>query len=251
MKKILMTVLICSLSLIPLSAAGMTKGDFVKKAQEHFSDKLSFEDFSALCTGELQGDAQNDTAYQSEIYANLAYANIKRSNLVEAKADNKKALSLNQKSARAIFNQGVILNMEGHHLEAYTHMMESAAKAKKNPNIHDAFIKKAREYANSAAITAAALWKAFDDNEVAAEEMHKGKLVLVKGAISAITTDVSGYPVVSFNVDRTGLAKVNCVFPKESRSVIGILKKGQSVLIPGICEGMILGQVFVKDCQVN
>lgn len=251
MKRILTATLVCSLFLLPVSAAGMTKEDFVKKAQEHYAGKLSFEDFSALCSNELQGDAKESTAYQAEIHANMAYAQIKRNNLPEAKADNEKALALNSKAARAVFNQGIILHMEGRHLEAYEHMMQSAAKAEKNQNLHAAFVKAARSYANSAAISAVSLWKAFDDNEVAAEDTYKGKLVIVRGKISSITTDSTGNPMVSFDVDRTGLVKVNCLFSKEDRSVLAQLKKGSEVIIPGICDGMLLKQVFISKCRID
>ena len=250
MKIILSIFLLCAL-LIPTTALSMPTDEFVGKAQQHYKGELSFADFIALCELELAGDAQGNTSYQSEIYANRALAYFKQGDFDNARADNVKALEINPKSARAAFNHGMLLHHDGKFTEAYAYMMDAASRAEKHPKIQAAFQRKAAEYRDAAAITPTALWKAFDDNEVAAEDAYKGKLVILRGTISAITTDMAGYPVISFDVDQTGLVKVNCVFAKEDRPVIGKLQKGQTVLIPGTCDGMILGQVFIKKCQVN
>lgn len=233
------------------SVWGMDKNVFLAKVQEHQKGTLAFPDFLSLCAAELTGDAKDDTDYQSEIYANRALAYLKQNDLEHAKADNAQALTLKPKSARAMFNQGMILAQEGKYIEAYQHMKNTAARAVSNPQMQAAFQKKADEYRERAAISAVALWKAFDENEVAAEDAYKGKPVIVKGVISAITTDVAGRPVVSFQADKTGLATVNCVFSKDARATIAVLKKGQTVLIPGVCDGMLMRQVFVKDCIVD
>lgn len=242
---------ILCLAIPQTSAWGMDKKAFLAKALEYQKGTLAFPDFLSLCSAELTGDAKDDVGYQSEIYANRALAYMKQNHLEHAKADNAQALTLNPKSARATFNHGMILAQEGKHIEAYQHMKNAAAQAVSNPQIQSAFQKKADEYREHAAISAAALWKSFDENEVAAEDAYKGKPVMVKGVISSITTDVAGRPVVSFQTDKMGLATVNCVFPKDARATIAVLKKGQTVLIPGVCDGMLMRQVFVKDCTVE
>lgn len=251
MKRVLSIGLICFTLGLACTASAMTRAEFIAEAQKHFKGGLSFAGFNALCDAELAGDAKGDAGYESEIYANRAFAFLKQGKTVEAQADNKKALELNPQSARATFNQGMLLHEAGRNTEAYTHMKEAAARAGKAPQMQAAFLKKAGEYREAAAISAAQLWRAFDDNEVAAEEAYKGKPVFVRGKIAAITTDMAGYPVISFDVDGTGLAKVNCVFSKENRPVVAKLEKGQMVLIPGMCDGMVLGQVFVKDCEME
>ena len=104
--------------------------------------------------------------------------------------------------------------------------------------------------AEAISLSPAALWQAFDDNEVAAEDAYKGKIIAVTGKISAITTNMSGEPQVAFSVDQYGLNQVLCMFDKQDRSVIAGLKKGQQVLIAGTCNGFLIKNVILRKCWV-
>lgn len=116
------------------------------------------------------------------------------------------------------------------------------------PDVRDDINKQCRRiYANSRKTTPQNLWKAFSDNEVAAEDMHKGKLVAVEGKIARIGTSTLGYPEVTFNADSTGVHMVNCQFPKDARADIAKLKKGQKVTVAGICRAFSLGAVVTVD----
>lgn len=233
------------------ASQAMTVDAFMQKANAQHNGKLSLQDFLTLCDAELAGDAKADTKYQSQIYGDRAYSLLLAGDLAAAKEDNVKALELNPKSARAAFNQGAILAKEGKYVEAHTHMRTCAQRAPDSSKVQAAFQRKADEYRDAAAVNAKELWAAFDDNEVAAEDQYKGKPVFVKGAISTITTDPAGYPVVSFDAGKSGFAKVNCVFPKDARPIVGKLKKGSEVVIFGVCAGMTMQQVFVKNCTVD
>lgn len=250
MKLCYFAVLALSLLAYPTTGYAMPVDTFMQKANDQHNGKIPLHDFLAICDAELAGDAKDDTNYQSQIYGDRAYARLLAGDLATAKTDNAKALELRPKSARALFNQGAILAQEGKYTEAYIHTRDCAQRAS-NPKMQAAFQHTADKYRESAAVTAVALWAAFDENEVSAEDMYKGKPVFVKGTISAITTDPAGYPVVSLNAGKNGFAKVNCVFPKDVRPVIGKLKKGSQVLISGMCAGMTMGHVFIKNCTVD
>ena len=58
-----------------------------------------------------------------------------------------------------------------------------------------------------------------------------------------------GYPVVTFNADEYGFSTVSCTYPKEMSPVIAKLKKGSVLLSVGTCDGIILGQVLLKNCE--
>ena len=233
------------------ASQAMTVDAFMQKANAQHNGKLSLQDFLTLCDAELAGDAKANTKYQSQIYGDRAYSRLLSGDLVAAKKDNAKALELNPKSARAAFNQGVILAKEDKYGEAYAHMRACTQRMPDSSAVRVAFQRKAEEYREAAAITAVSLWNSFDENEVAAEDQYKGKSLFVKGTISAITTDPAGYPVVSLDAGKSDFAKVNCVFPKDVRPTIGKLKKGSQMLLSGVCSGMTMQQVFVKNCTVD
>ena len=99
-------------------------------------------------------------------------------------------------------------------------------------------------------VTPASLWKAFNENEVAAEDTYKGKVVNIKGAIKSIMTNSAGNPQVSFTVGRNVVHEVQCEFSKDARGEIGKLKKAQNVSIIGVCQGLVAGNVLIKNSKV-
>ena len=105
--------------------------------------------------------------------------------------------------------------------------------------------------ANFNGVTAAQLWSAFNDNEVAAEDRYKGRLVAVTGKISKIATSITGAPEVTMNVDQYGMATVTFDFPRDARAQIAKLKKGSVAKISGECKGFLLGMtVHFSDCWI-
>lgn len=256
-------IIVALICLYANPALSMTKDEYIKASQSHFKGTITLENFLTLSKAELEGDAKDDPEYIGEVYANMAYAYFKQNSLNEAKIYNAKALELVPKSGRANYTHALILGEEKKYVEAIEHLKTCIGIIQKNigskegvelknaMGLKTIFKSKMRTYQEEIAITPQELWTAFDENEIAAEDKYKGKYVVIKGKIASITTNITGHPVVSFDVDKFGLATVNCIFPKESRSIIASLKKGQMILIPGgICDGMSMGQVFIKDCEV-
>lgn len=97
-------------------------------------------------------------------------------------------------------------------------------------------------------ITASELYRAYEANEVSADEQYKGKRMAITGTIGMIGKDVLDNPYVSFRIDY--LQGVNCYFSDENNKIISQLSKGQKVTIIGTCSGLTLTDVVIKDCEI-
>ena len=95
-----------------------------------------------------------------------------------------------------------------------------------------------------------ALWRAFDDNVVAAEDAYKDKKIAINGIIASVTASETGLPQVNLRVDSQGINKVACELRKEDRPQIAKLEKDQSIFVVGICTGITEHTVGLKDCRV-
>lgn len=98
------------------------------------------------------------------------------------------------------------------------------------------------------AISAADLYRAYENNEVAADNAYKGKLVAVTGKIESIGKDILDTSYVSLGIGKLSIGSVQCVFSREGG--LGNLSKGQTVTITGRCEGKMMN-VILKDCVIK
>jgi len=102
------------------------------------------------------------------------------------------------------------------------------------------------EMANAVAVDAGTLHRAYAANEVAADELYKGKAMKVTGKIADITSDVMDEPVVSLRVSdfesvhATGLSK----------NVAAKLAKGQSITVTCVGGGEVIGTPLLNDCKL-
>jgi len=99
-------------------------------------------------------------------------------------------------------------------------------------------------------IELAKLMDAFDENQLAAEEQYKGKLIQVRGKISNIAEDITGNPYVSLKhpTDAYSLTQLKCVFT--DKSAVTALKKDASVTLQGTVKNQTIGVIELKDCSV-
>lgn len=102
-----------------------------------------------------------------------------------------------------------------------------------------------------AAISPSALWRAFDENEVAAEDEYRGKEVVITGIVKDIAASpIRNIPQVSFTTDEHGFKSVQCEFAPEDRQEVGRIRKGQSVTLAGICREMSVGAIYLEKCRI-
>lgn len=99
------------------------------------------------------------------------------------------------------------------------------------------------------------LWKAYDENEVNADNIYKGNFVALTGTISNIGTDAfSGAPCVSLESgDEFGLYPIQCFFPKNGSETdaIAALADGDTVTIYGKCTGKAVLYVQLTGCSLS
>lgn len=99
-------------------------------------------------------------------------------------------------------------------------------------------------------VSAKELTKTYDENELAADEKYKGKMLAVSGKISNIaetlgnlTISLEGHDVVK---------SVMCSFDESEKSNIAKLKKGQQVTLVGKGDGMTAGlYVGLDKCKIQ
>ncbi len=96
-------------------------------------------------------------------------------------------------------------------------------------------------------VTASQLYASYDGNEVAADEKYKGKKLAVTGIVGNISKGIFDEAIVSLEIGF--LQNINCDFGDNTKAV-SRLSKGDRITIIGKCEGFILSQVILGDCEV-
>ena len=100
-------------------------------------------------------------------------------------------------------------------------------------------------------VTAPKLFAAYDANEVAADEIYKGKTLRVSGTIDAVGKDILDAMYVTLSSGRQySITNVQCMFSDDHKNALAGLKKGQSVTLLGTCNGK-FGNVLLKDCRIE
>jgi hypothetical protein len=102
------------------------------------------------------------------------------------------------------------------------------------------------------AVTVAAvdLWKAYDANEVAADEVYKDKRLLVTGAVASIDKDIMDDVVLMLSTPNEFM-KVHAQLEDSEASAAAALKKGASVTVACTGGGLIMGSPILKDCRIQ
>jgi len=99
------------------------------------------------------------------------------------------------------------------------------------------------------AVTSAAYYKKYQENEVAADNLYKGKKILITGKIESINKDIGDDVYVSLSANDEMLSDVQCHLSEPGKAAE--LKKGQTVTIMGTGEGMIISIPQLKDCSIQ
>lgn len=99
------------------------------------------------------------------------------------------------------------------------------------------------------AVDAKALTKQYDENELAADQKYKGKLLAVSGKISDIA-ETLGSVTVSLEGHEI-LQTVMCSFEASEKPKVAALKKGSKVTLVGTGEGSTAGlYVGLENCSI-
>jgi hypothetical protein len=81
---------------------------------------------------------------------------------------------------------------------------------------------------------------AYEQNEVAADQMYKGRKLLVQGRIGKIGKDVIDTPYLTLDEEENGFRGVQAFFSKSDIPELAQLRKGQIVEVVGTCDGLMM-----------
>lgn len=98
------------------------------------------------------------------------------------------------------------------------------------------------------AVTASALFDAYDSNEVAADQKYKGKLLAVSGSVQSIDKDAFNNIVVTLKT-RNEFMPVHAYLGKEYEAVAASLSKGQKISWECNGDGKIIGSPIIRECN--
>lgn len=90
----------------------------------------------------------------------------------------------------------------------------------------------------------------FDENEIAAEQKYKGKIIEVEGMITDFGIDILDKPYLTLaGIDEYGLTDIACYFPSEAATELATLAKWDEVIVRGECRGKTM-HVMLKNCEL-
>lgn len=102
-----------------------------------------------------------------------------------------------------------------------------------------------------AKISASDLFKAYDANELAADEKYKGKTLEISGVIGELGKDILGSPYILLRPSGVLVFGVQCMLDdSEQASKASQLSKGASVTLTGDVSGK-LGNIVVRNCTIK
>lgn len=99
-------------------------------------------------------------------------------------------------------------------------------------------------------VDAVTLWKAYDANEVAADNAYKGKKLKVTGKVQSIDKDFMGTVVLRLQSPNEFMATAASI-EEEDAGKAATLRKGQQVAV--ICEGagLLVGSPQLNECRIQ
>ncbi len=101
------------------------------------------------------------------------------------------------------------------------------------------------------AITAAALSKAYHDNEVGADQQYKDAVLIVTGTVQSISKDFTDkiYVILEGDDRDFSIADIQCYFSDDHVNAASSLKKGQRVTVKGLGDGLVMN-VILRGCSL-
>jgi len=99
----------------------------------------------------------------------------------------------------------------------------------------------------SISITAEELYKDYEDNEVAADQKYKTRVLEVSGTVESIGKDILDEMYVTLKVGEYSIMTIQCYFSGTYKNALAQLKKGQRIKLKGRCDGK-FGNVLLKGC---
>ncbi len=101
-------------------------------------------------------------------------------------------------------------------------------------------------------VTSANLSKEYSENEVAADQKYKGKLVEISGKITSVDNDTfDDGMIVRLSDGKYDVNNAWCYMKESERDKVLAFKKGQQVTLIGKGDSATLGSPVLKDCTLK
>lgn len=95
------------------------------------------------------------------------------------------------------------------------------------------------------------LQQAYSENEVAADEKYDGKMLKITGTIDSIGKDIVDKVYVTLETGEYW-EEIQCYFSSKAQiEAVANLKSGDVITIIGRCDGLSIGNVIVKNCEIQ
>lgn len=101
-------------------------------------------------------------------------------------------------------------------------------------------------------VTANQLLKAYKNNEVAANQQYKGKVLLVSGVVDSIQAGLNDKPYISLKAGgefEFNTPQARLIDSDEAKAAT--LSKGQKILLKCIGDSEVAGTPMLKDCVIQ
>lgn|GEM_PF-2712884 len=90
----------------------------------------------------------------------------------------------------------------------------------------------------------------YDDNEVRADAIYKGRVVKFSGFAASIGTDIMKEPYVIVSETKGGASTVQCVAAPSAVGRVSLLQRGDAVNVTGKVSGRMVN-LIVRDCTIE
>lgn len=99
-------------------------------------------------------------------------------------------------------------------------------------------------------ITPAELYNAYEENEVAADNLYDGKKLRITGVIESIGKDI--LDDVYITIDAGDYNEIQCYFENEKEiEKVAALKTGDEITLVGECSGISILNVIMRNCEIE
>jgi len=96
-------------------------------------------------------------------------------------------------------------------------------------------------------VTIGSLLAEYDDNEVRADTIYKGRVVRFSGFAASIGADIMKEPYVIVSETKGGVRTVQCVAAASAVGRVSLLQRGDAVNVTGKISGR-LGNLIIREC---
>ncbi|WP_108651336.1 OB-fold protein [Dongshaea marina] len=97
--------------------------------------------------------------------------------------------------------------------------------------------------------SAAQIWSDYHNNEVAADQQYKGRVVEITGRVGEISKDFTGNANISFQTQNM-FESVHCTLDVSQRSAAAGIRKHSTQTLKCLGKGMVIGSPMFDHCII-